>query len=48
MLGVDGICLIGHGSSNALAVQRAIHVVTECAQRQINDRIAADIKKYNI
>ncbi|RHX80710.1 phosphate acyltransferase PlsX [Leptospira yasudae] len=48
LLGVDGICLIGHGSSNALAVQSAIRVVIECAQHQINDRIAADLKKYNI
>lgn len=48
LLGVDGICLIGHGSSNALAVQSAVRVVIECAQRQINERIAADLKKYNI
>ncbi|EMY78094.1 fatty acid/phospholipid synthesis protein PlsX [Leptospira weilii serovar Ranarum str. ICFT] len=48
LLGVDGICLIGHGSSNALAVQSAIRVVIECAKHQINDRIAADIKKYDI
>ncbi|EKO95574.1 fatty acid/phospholipid synthesis protein PlsX-like protein [Leptospira interrogans str. Brem 329] len=48
LLGVDGICLIGHGSSNALAVQSAIRVAVECAQHQINDRIAADLKKYNI
>lgn len=48
LLGVDGICLIGHGSSNALAVQSAIRVVNICAGHQINDRIAADLKKYNI
>lgn len=48
LLGVDGVCLIGHGSSNALAVQSAIRVVNECAKHQINDRIATDIKKYNI
>ncbi|AYV56915.1 phosphate acyltransferase PlsX [Leptospira kmetyi] len=48
LLGVDGICLIGHGSSNALAVQSAIRVVNVCAGHQINDRIAADLKKYNI
>ncbi|MBM9501639.1 phosphate acyltransferase PlsX [Leptospira sp. 201903071] len=48
LLGVDGVCLIGHGSSNALAVQSAIRVVLECAKHQINDRIATDIKKYNI
>ncbi|TGK31733.1 phosphate acyltransferase PlsX [Leptospira gomenensis] len=48
LLGVDGICLIGHGSSNALAVQSAVRVVIECAERQINERIAADLKKYNI
>ncbi|RHX87262.1 phosphate acyltransferase PlsX [Leptospira stimsonii] len=48
LLGVDGVCLIGHGSSNALAVQSAIRVVIECAKHQINDRIATDIKKYNI
>lgn len=29
LLGVDGICLIGHGSSNALAVQSAIRVAVE-------------------
>ncbi|AVQ10755.1 Phosphate acyltransferase [Leptospira santarosai] len=48
LLGVDGICLIGHGSSNALAVQSAVRVAVECAQRQINERIAADIKKYEL
>lgn len=48
LLGVDGTCLIGHGSSNALAVRSAIRVVVECAERDVNNRITEDIKKYNI
>ncbi|PJZ68669.1 phosphate--acyl-ACP acyltransferase [Leptospira perolatii] len=48
LLGVDGICLIGHGSSNAQAVRSAIRVATECAEKEVNRLIAEDIKKYNI
>ncbi|EQA38523.1 fatty acid/phospholipid synthesis protein PlsX [Leptospira inadai serovar Lyme str. 10] len=48
LLGVDGTCLIGHGSSNAQAVRSAIRVVVECAKRDVNHRITQDIKKYNI
>ncbi|MEI7013523.1 phosphate acyltransferase PlsX [Leptospira licerasiae] len=45
LLGVDGTCLIGHGSSNAHAVRNAIRVVVECAERDVNQRIKEDIEK---
>ncbi|TGK10240.1 phosphate acyltransferase PlsX [Leptospira fletcheri] len=48
LLGVDGICLIGHGSSSAHAVRSAIRVVTECAERNVNWRITESIKEYGI
>jgi phosphate acyltransferase len=43
LLGVEGICMIGHGSSNALAVKNAVRVITECAKQKVNERIAAKI-----
>src|SRR5271168_4756247 len=39
LLGVKGVCIITHGSSNANAIKNAIRVAAECAKRQINDSI---------
>ncbi|TGN07132.1 phosphate acyltransferase PlsX [Leptospira ilyithenensis] len=46
LLGVEGICMIGHGSSSALAVKNAIRVITECAKQKVNERIAARILEF--
>ncbi|WP_165780030.1 phosphate acyltransferase PlsX [Leptospira meyeri] len=46
LLGVEGICMIGHGSSNALAVKNAVRVIAECAKHGINDRIRARLGEY--
>jgi len=46
LLGVDGICMIGHGSSNALAVKSAIRVITECAKQSVNERIAKNLAEF--
>jgi glycerol-3-phosphate acyltransferase PlsX len=49
LLGVDGICMIGHGSSNATAVKNAVRVITECTRHQMNDKIEArmnEVKGY--
>jgi glycerol-3-phosphate acyltransferase PlsX len=48
LLGVNGICIIGHGSSSALAVKNAIRVVIECARNDVNVRIAENLVKYKI
>lgn len=44
LLGVKGVCLIGHGSSNALAIKNAIRVAAEYATSDINGKIAAELK----
>ena len=39
LLGVRGVCIIGHGSSNDRAIMNGIRVTAEFAQAGINDRI---------
>jgi len=48
LLGVNGTCIIGHGSSSALAVKNAIRVVIECARTEVNIRIEENLIKYGI
>lgn len=48
LLGVNGTCIIGHGSSSALAVKNAIRVVVECAKNDVDLRIAENLLKFNI
>lgn len=47
LLGVDGICIIAHGSSSPLAVKNAIRVATEFIEQQVNPRIVEAVKDYN-
>src|SRR5277367_3526716 len=39
LLGVRGVCIVGHGSSNDRAIMNGIRVAAEFAQAGINDRI---------
>jgi glycerol-3-phosphate acyltransferase PlsX len=39
LLGVKGVCIITHGSSNANAIKNAVRVAAESAERQINGAI---------
>src|ERR1700751_2453741 len=39
LLGIKGVCIITHGSSNANAMKNAIRVAAEFSQRGINDSI---------
>ena len=39
LLGVRGLCIIGHGSSSAIAVKNAIRVATEAIASNVNARI---------
>ena len=43
LLGVKGVCIIGHGSSNANAIKNAIRVAAEFADRSINKKIEQEI-----
>lgn len=43
LLGVDGICIICHGSSNRLAIKNAIAVAYKLAKSNVNERIVENI-----
>jgi phosphate acyltransferase len=43
LLGVDGICVISHGSSNATAMLNAIHVAHEMVEGGVVDQLRAAI-----
>ncbi len=39
LLGLNGICIIGHGSSTPLSIRNAIRVAIDCIQFGLNDKI---------
>ncbi len=43
LLGVRGICIIGHGSSNEIAVLNSIRVAMEFSKAEINSRIEQEL-----
>ncbi len=45
LLGVNGICIIAHGSSDAEAIRNAIRVATDLSQKHINARITEAVRK---
>ncbi len=45
LLGIDGICIIAHGSSNALAVTNALKVAVQFQDRDINSQICAQLEQ---
>ncbi|MBU0679577.1 MAG: phosphate acyltransferase PlsX [Verrucomicrobia bacterium] len=47
LLGVNGICIIGHGSSNALAVRNGIRVACESVAHQVTDMIEDGIAQLD-
>lgn len=42
LLGIDGICIISHGSSNPNAIKNAVRVAGEFVRCRINERIVQD------
>ena len=46
LLGVDGICIIAHGSSSPTAIKNAIRVALESIDQQVNPHIVQEVKKY--
>ena len=43
LLGVKGVTVIGHGSSNALAIRNAIRVATELVRGGVNEKIEQEL-----
>lgn len=46
LLGVDGICIIAHGSSSPKAIMNAIRVALESIQRRINPLIVEELAAF--
>ncbi|MGC2169654.1 MAG: hypothetical protein WA580_11180, partial [Acidimicrobiales bacterium] len=44
LLGVKGICVISHGSSNATAIMNALRVAAEADANGIVEKLAATIR----
>jgi glycerol-3-phosphate acyltransferase PlsX len=44
LLGIKGVAIVGHGSSNATAIKNAIHVAAEFARSGLNDIIQQRIQ----
>jgi glycerol-3-phosphate acyltransferase PlsX len=51
LLGIKGVCIVSHGSSNANAIKNAVRVANEFANSKLNrtieDQIAAASKNLN-
>ena len=47
LLGVNGICIIGHGSSNAKAIKNGIRVCIESVKNNIIQHLVTDILKVS-
>ncbi len=47
LLGIKGICIVGHGSSNANAIKNALRVAAEFANSGINATIERELALIN-
>jgi len=45
LLGVNGVVIIGHGRSDAMAIKNAIHRAKEEVEHGVNDKIVETISK---
>jgi glycerol-3-phosphate acyltransferase PlsX len=48
LLGIDGICIICHGSSDARSIGNALRVATTFQNRQINTRIVEELAENGV
>src|SRR3954466_7818998 len=46
LLGVKGVCIIGHGSSNANAIKNAIRVAAQSAETKIRSKIEQELTHH--
>ena len=47
LLGIDGTCIICHGSSNAMAIRNALKVPTQFRDRRVNAQIVAELAEQS-
>lgn len=47
LLGVDGIAIIAHGASSALAIKNALRVACEYIEKQVNPKIVEAIREFH-
>ncbi len=47
LLGIDGICIIGHGSSNSKSIENALVVATTFRDRKINSQIVEALESVH-
>jgi len=47
LLGINGVCIIGHGGSSAVAVKNAMHAAIQSITHQVNPHIVEEVKRYN-
>ena len=47
LLGINGVCIIGHGGSSPVAVKNAIRMATQSIAQQVNPHIVEAIQRYN-
>ena len=45
LLGINGTCIIGHGSSTPKAVKNAIHMASRFVEERVTERIQEDIER---
>ena len=43
LLGIDGVCIVGHGRSNAKAVKNAVRVANEFVVNRVKDKIQQEL-----
>lgn len=47
LLGINGVCIIGHGGSSPIAVKNAIRMAIKSISHQVNPLIVEQIQRYN-
>lgn len=47
LLGLNGVCIIGHGASNSKAIKNALKVSYESVKNDINQHLKEEIKLYD-
>src|SRR3954470_18290497 len=48
LLGLKGVCIVGHGSSNATALKNAIRIAAQSAETEINDKIEKGLSSQRL
>lgn len=44
LLGIDGVCIVAHGISNARAIKNAIKVAYELVDKKLNEHLSSELK----